>query len=225
MSAQSDESWDEIEVIPYFDVPNREVTREALDRVADSGIGPWEISILEAIWYDYGQVESEQQLTQRAFPSHSKKYPDKAAAAIKKCFAEDWIQILTVNFLDHMHQELVDEGYLMPNGLIGQEYLTEISPVGLISFTKSGASLYRRWVEFDPVGEWHFCVVGDTNGFGASYGTTLDACEYSIEDDHLKIIEREPPIRIGKWCNRWWNRFESGFKIRFRTAQDPLALS
>ena len=218
VSIQADNEWDEIEVLPYCpdDNKRREYYRQKLARVSDTGLGPWEISIFDAIWFDYGQLRTKEELARRAFPIHLDKHPTKAFAAIEKCFSAEWIQFLTVDFLDRMQRELADSGYLIPKGLVGHE-----SPIGLISFTHSGASLYQRWIEFDPAAPdaEHWCVADDTNGFYAAYGTTVDQCEFPINESE-SVVEREPAVQIGRWCDRWWNRFERGFRIRYRTTDE-----
>jgi len=219
MSTKTQDDWDDIELIEGCNNDNKDLFRKELERVRETGLGPWEISIMEAIWYDYGQVDNKQLLASNAFGVYLDKNTARAFAAIEKCFAEGWIHFLTTEFLEQIHQELVDGGYLIPNGLIGQGPSIDPHGQGLISYTKRGADLYHRWLNFDPadsVGHW--CVVRGTDGFDIAYGTTLEESQCPIELDMERVIDMEPPIQIGRWCDRWWNRFERGYHIRYRTS-------
>lgn len=218
MTNSDDNNWDDIEILTGWSDCNNEYFKAALQRVSYMDVGPWELSILEAIWFDYGQVRDKRTLASISLGRYFDQYPDKSQIAVEKCFANGWIQSLTAEFVDRKQQELIDGGYLMPNGLIGH-YRNDESLVGLISFTEPGAALYQNWLEFDPIREWHWCIGDDAEGFCVSYGTTLDACEYPINESVEQVIHRESAIEIGRWCDRWWNRFEKGFRIRYRTKQ------
>lgn len=213
---QTNDDWDDVEALDYCNEDNKDHLKMQLERISATGAGAWEIAILDAISYDYGQVNDKAALARTAFGKNQLRHPTKAVAAVDKCFAERWIQFLTAEFLEQKQEELLTGGYLMPRGLIGH-YRTEESPVGLISFTERGAALYHQWIEFDPNSEdGHWCLTGDTEGFDISYGSTLSACEYPVDNCSYPVIEREPAIAIGRWCDCWWNRFEHGYRIRFR---------
>lgn len=217
MSNSPDDNPDDFEVLIGWN-ENQEYYRTALKRVADIGLGPWEISILDAIWFDYGQVRDKQVLASTSFGRYFNQNSGKAYEAIEKCFANRWIQFLTKEFVDRMLHELTDGGYLMPRGLIGHHRQCE-SSVGLISFTEEGAAVYHRWLDFDPATEGHWCIGDESEGFCAAYGTTLEACEFPVNESVEQVIEREPAMEIGRWCDRWWNRFQQGFRIRYRTIE------
>ena len=208
------DDWVGIENITGYSIDE---LREKLRSVSETGLGPGEVSILEAIWHEYGQVESEQLLARYSFGIYLESNRDRAFAAIDKCFTQGWIQFITNHFCDQMRCELIDGGYLILTGLFGPNYL--VDPLGLISFTKRGAALYQRWIDYySPIDEVHCSLIVNSNGFHTIYGTTVQACRNVISGEFEYLIEEESPIRIGRWCDRWWNRFEQGFQIRFRAS-------
>ncbi len=208
----------------YFwnDTPTDDVLAAEAARASKLGIGPWELHVFESIWYGHGQVLSKELLADRAFGIYASEYPMQTAAAIRRCFAEDWVQFLTRDFLDAMAKELVEEGYLTPSCLIGfydtQSFGDTTNPVGVISFTRRGASLYLKWLGLGPdsLNSDHLALADNDDGTMTAYGTSVAACESAFDADADRIVEQSDPEAIGRWCDRWWLRFESGYRITVR---------
>lgn len=206
----SDDDWNEWCLLEG----NSSVTDEEADNLhreaAQLGVNAWELSILEAIWYRYGQVESKELLADRAFGRSAARDPKSANAAIERCFEKSLIHFLTAEFLQGMRDELRLGGYLMPLGLIGSgSEFYGFSDEGTISFTRSGASLFQTWIGFDTKID-HWADGFHSDGTRAIYGTSIYACKMTSGWE-------EPAIAVGPWCDRWWNRFESGFRMRRTT--------
>lgn len=181
-------------------------------RATALGINAWEAAIFESIWYGHGQVPSKDLLADRAFGVFKDKTPSKAADAIERCFSEGLIHFLTAEFLLEMQAELDLGGYLQPRGLIGEDE----DEVGLISFTRRGADLYQKWIEFDPATSEHWALGPQCE----IYGTSEEWCNYALPTHPTEYVIDGPAVPIGRWSDRWWNRFESGYLLRYAIANE-----
>jgi hypothetical protein len=225
LSTKNHEPWDEWNLLEGYECGLTGVSPAQLLLASDSGIGPWEISILEAIWYGFGKVRTKEALAKRAFGTQLSRNPIKGWAAIEKCFDEGWIQFLTQDFLDRMRRELIDAGYLILGGSIDQDPLT-VNPIGIISFAERGAKFYLHflddfkshhvdsYVTFSSHATWS----DDSDGFLTAYGTSIEECRLLI--DYFIVDQEAPAEEIGRWCSNWWLRFEHGYRIRFKGRQE-----
>lgn len=177
-------------------------------------LGPWELSIFKAIWYDYGQVRNIEMLERNAYGFYREIAPDEARWHTERCFEQGWIQRLDEGFVQTRHAELETGGYLMVRGLIGDHERRNEDLSGLISFTVAGAELYLRFLEQTPDSDhWAITYCSDDETATDVYGTSIAQCEWAIWSEP-EPIRRDPPVPIGRWCDRWWQRFESGFRMR-----------
>jgi hypothetical protein len=207
------EHWNEWQLLEGFPLWSPDVAANYESRANVLGINAWECAILQSIWYDYGQVRSKDLLADRAFGVSGTKYPSKATAAIERCFSDGFIQFLTADFLSELKTELDAGGYLQPGGLIGTFFQDE---VGLISFTRQGAGLYQKWIEFDPDTSEHFTIGPEVGSWCEVYGTSEEWCRHAPPSDRDEYVLEGPTVEIGRWCDCWWNRFESGVLLRYR---------
>ena len=227
MTEPSPSDWNEWELMEFFSCYTEVVLAEITARATELGVGPWELAILESIQYDFGQVPSKEMLANRAFGCFEEKNPFRAKEAIERCFDEGLVQFLTRDFLDAMAKELVEEGYLTPNGLIGSYYDESgddtTNPVGLISFNRCGASLYLQWLGIGPDAPDidHWAWGENEDGWSTAYGTSIASLEVPLDGVADRIVDREAPAIIGRWCDRWWRRFENGYQVRVRLREDP----
>ena len=204
-----------------FDESNVYLVKHA----AELGLTPWELSIFTAIHYGYGQVESKEKLADRSHGTHRNNA--KSGTAIERCFREGWIQFVTAEFEQELRQELHDGGYALVNGLFGHDALREIqggSVAGIISFGRRGAAIWKEWGNTGSNEEepwpWHWASGFDPDGSSVVYGITIEACKIPLENiwndsSFEHPFTREPVVPTGRWCDRWWQRFESGFRVRY----------
>jgi hypothetical protein len=221
MGIESD--WKEWRRFAYGD-PDQAELEQLAERGRQFGITAWDDAIFEAIWYDSGYIRDEESLAQVAFGFHRHDLPEVSEAAIQRCFDLGWIQVLDACFIRRMSTELATLGYLMPNGLfglVGDE--VDEQCLGLISFTESGVEFLKRWIAYDTDCHWALTQNRDA-GVWMAYGVTLEACEDAMWD-HLNQGEviRHSTDRIGRWSDRWWNRFESGYCICFTAVERELS--
>jgi hypothetical protein len=215
MTADDGENWNEWCLLEGISSVTDEQADNLHREAAQLGVNAWELSILEAIWYSFGQVKSKELLADRAFGTFAARDPKKANAAIESCFGKSLIHFLTADFLQGMKDELRSGRYLMPRGLIGSgSEIHGFSDEGRISFTRTGASLFQEWIGFDPKHE-HWAIGVDCDGAPAIYGTSIYACQMP------GCWPFEPAVAVGPWCDRWWTRFESGFRMLYSEDSPP----
>lgn len=211
-------NWDEWALVTWGCPPNWEGLARLKSHSAKLNLTPWELAIFDAIWYGHGQVIFRELLDSRAFGTASERFPEKAKAAIERCFDENWIQFLTRDFLQNMQDELETAGYLVLSGIVGSGFENEVeTAVGLISYTRRGASLSMEWLNDPPQPREHWTFGEDANGEFVC-GTSIEHCRWALWTGPASpedLIANEPPVKIGRWCDRWWDRFESGYKLRF----------
>lgn len=219
--------WNEWHVIEGFEAVPDDVIERSAKRASELGVGPWELAILESISYGYGQVESKERMANYAFGLSRFKNPPRAAKAIERCFREGWVQHLTMYFLSEMRQELRRGGYELANGLIGRVEQTNWSDhcdfedvfawsndtelVGLISFTRAGASIFERWEGNERDGG-HWAIRRLSDDTDIVYGTSHAAIDDVLIGSYRRIIRQEPETPIGPWCDCWWRRFPNGYR-------------
>lgn len=211
MAADSDDVWEMQQM-------SHRAAEDAADfkaRARAFGLGPWELSIFEAIRYDYGQVRDVEQLERYAYGSYQKLDPEEAKRRTERCFQEDWIQRLDRAFLDARRAELESGGYLMLRGLIGSDSEERGEDlVGLISFTVPGAELYLSFCgETADSDHWAMGSCADDATATDVYGTSIEQCFETISFESTPVLHGEP-IPVGRWCDRWWRTFERGFRMR-----------
>lgn len=184
--------------------------QKIIDKAAIYGWTGWELTDFDAIWYGQGQGKDRDFLARNAFGLFVRRNPQAIESTIDRCFREGWIQYLTSGFILEMQQEIQHGGYLTPNGLFGEKLMNELKMVDHISFTRMGVSMYMDF--FDSLrpmprsSHTVMRVVGDTS---YTYTTSLKECVHSKEIPPDCEVES-----IGRWCDRWWQRFESGYCIR-----------
>lgn len=183
------------------------------------GINAWEAAIFESIWYGHGQVSSKDLLADRAFGIYQAKNPSKATQAIDRCFADGLIQFLTADFLLAMKTELDAGGYLQPGGLVGAAE-NDMDAVGLISFTRRGVDLYQKWIEFDPATSEHWAIGPQIHSPFEIYGTSEEWCAHALPAYPIDYVLNGPAVQIGRWSDRWWNRFESGYRLTYTVTNE-----
>ncbi len=204
---------------------DEESLRLCAEREQQLGVTAWDNSIFYALWHLSEWCRSEESLIYMAFDTHGKKWPQKATAAVRRAFDRGWIQTIDAEFITRMTLELTTLGYLMPSGILGlrkpEDFATDI---GLISFTRAGAELCKQSWEGDSDRDWTLDgIVGTRDCY--AYGVTLEDCDdaiFAVNDRHLEMdLHRYSTERIGRWCNRWWKRHESGYRVRFALPPDP----
>jgi hypothetical protein len=221
----NDDTLDEWQMLYGFDDGFSDSNRLLVQSTTEPGLTAWELSIFQAIHYGYGQVEQTEVLARYSHGGH--ETDPKSAAAIQRCFDEEWVQIVTTEFETEMRRELGDGEYFIPNGLFGHSILHEIqgrSVAGIISFGRRGAALWNAWgkqeeTENDPWGG-HWACGYDPDGGSVLYGQTVELCknmlsEIFAESSFKHPFTREPIVPVGCWCDRWWQRFERGYRVRF----------
>lgn len=212
MDSNSDAFW-ELQSVGMMTPEHRNRFKS---RASAFGLGPWELSILQAIWYGSGQVKDLDVLEWNAFGWYRDEWPDLARRYTMRCFEQGWILALTDQFLLARLSELKADGYLLARGLIGDhEYLNEETR-GLISFSVAGAELYLRFLEITSDSDhWATTFRPDDPTATDVYGTSVEECESAAVS-----LSGDPPLRrseivpIGRWCDCWWRKFESGFYLR-----------
>lgn len=178
------------------------------------GLNAWEALILESIACGFGQVPSMELLTDRAFGTSQEKNSSKATQAIERCFGDGFIQFLTADFLLEMKAELDAGGYLQPSGLVGS-FENDIDSVGLISFTHQGVDLYHKWVEFDPATSEHWTLGPQICSPYEILATSEEWCMSALPSHPFEYVLEGPAVPIGRWSDRWWNRFERGWRLTY----------
>lgn len=190
---------------------------EDASRAAQKGLTAWDIAIFESIWYGYGSTSDQKSLGELAFGCYGDENPQAAAVAIQRSFDRRWIQVLDTPFITQKAAELSSRGTLLPNGLFG--VANDSDPehsCGLISFTPAGVDLYKSLLPHNSdIG--HRAIELTEGGLYRAYGTTLDECEVPISDDYFRgrVVARRATETIGPWCDRWWNLFDSGYRVTF----------
>ena len=192
------------------------------ERAQQLGLTAWDNAIFRVLWYEGDCSSSEENLARRAFGDYGKNWPEKARAAIHNSFESGFIHRIDSEFIASMSAELTTQGYLMPNGLLGTRNPEEfVADVGLISFTKAGAAICLQTWRTDSNRDFAFEGIAGTRDCFA-YGVTLEDCDAAIvplgEGTELHRYSTES---IGRWCNRWWVRHESGYRVRFALPADP----
>lgn len=216
----ANDAWNEWQLVTWGSPVTREEVASFESRAAEFRVTPWELTIFDAIWYDFGQVNSKEMLADRCFGVSKTEYPSKVKVAIERCFDEGWIQFVTAEFLNEMKAELQSGGYFISRGLIGEFYEDHGKSIeGLISFTRRGASIFQQWIGFYPQlpDLFHWTHGLDCDGRPAIFGTTALACISAVPHgaaEENQVPDHEP-VPIGRWCDRWWNRFEHGYKLRY----------
>lgn len=215
MSARSHlEDWTR-----FFECSGRSSDELAEDavRAAQKGLTAWDVAIFESIWYGHGYTFDLEWLGKLSFGNYGDENPQVAAAAIQRCFDRRWIQVLDVPFITQKAAELSALGTLLPKGLFG--FPNDSDPehsCGLISFTPAGVDLYKSlWLIKSDIGHWAIELTeGDLYRI---YGTTLDECEVAISGGSFRDrgVARHATETIGPWCDRWWNLFDSGYRVTF----------
>jgi hypothetical protein len=187
-------------------------------RAHDLGLHPYDVSMFQAIHYDYGQVTTREELACVSFIAPSSSI---AETAVERCFRQGWIHVVTPEFEQELRDELRTGGYVLVAGLFDREKLREIrgeSVAGIISFTRQGAEIWKQWMGYNGGGEW---VVGyDEEQAPAAYGINVSEVKDGFEQvwEHASFnhpFTRSGLTAVGRWCNRWWRRFETGFKISY----------
>jgi len=211
LAANSDDLW-EMQQLSHRGV---EGAADFKARALAFGLGPWELSIFEAIRYDYGQVRQIDEPERCAYGFYQKLLPDEARRHTKRCFEEGWIQRLDQEFLDARRAELEAGGYLMARGLIGSDdEARDDGIVGLLSFTIPGAHLYLRFCNRTADSEhWAMASCEDDATATDVYGTSIEQCREAASFESTPV-RHEEPLPVGRWCDRWWLKFESGFRMR-----------
>lgn len=226
MSDNTNQEWDGLELFDPFaefeklDAQQRADRLERLYSIAQ-GFGPWEYAVFHSIEFDYGQVKTVDELIQRAFGRWFERNPTRAMQAIDRCFDSGWIQFLTAEFLERKQRELDEAGYLITSsGFIGFHYKDTL-PIGYVSFGEAGAKVWRRWhdsISQDGPSLDHAFRVED--GVEFVYGATSEACHWILDEWPTPVLHRGEPIEVGRWCERWWNLYERGYKVSF--SAEPL---
>lgn len=208
-----DSSWDEWRNSTLYLPDSDDELAKVVRRAKDLGLSARELAIFQAIWYDYGQVPSKEILAHNAFGSLEQS---KVTRAIERCFDDGFIQFVTADFLLEMKAELDAGGYLVTNSLIGSFE----ENVGLISFTRAGVDLYQKWIEFVPAqAEYWACGLQISSPFEI-YGTSEELCISALPSDPVEFILEAPAGPIGRWCDRWWNRFERGYRLTYTVTNE-----
>ncbi|MDB5343394.1 MAG: hypothetical protein JWP89_1771 [Schlesneria sp.] len=190
----------------------------SVQKAHELGLHPYDVAIFEAIHHDYGQVEERSSLAERALG------PDKrtvAEGAVDRCFKLGWIQVITTDFENEMRDELRQGGYVLVTGLIGTELFREVigkSVAGIISFTRIGADLWNRWCGESTYG--HYAIGYDEDQSRAVFGESSDVAKDAAlviwqNSSWSHPLTREAITTSGPWCDRWWKRYQAGFKIRY----------
>lgn len=212
----------EWKMLAGYNLMTSDEARDFRESILASGLSPWLIQIHVSLLYGYGQVREEDDFPWNAFGTFLEKFPEAAAAAVEQCWNQRWIQYLSREFLVAQQRELEAGGYEMVNGLVGNEYASLEEMEGRISFTPEGIEFFRGRNSGNP-DHWAIRVIDRQTG--EVFGTSEESCRERLElsqryegDDSVQIELSEP---IGRWCDRWWNRFESGHRVRFRV-QDPV---
>jgi hypothetical protein len=210
----ADSGWNEWQLLEGWPLCSDADLAEFERTAAALGVNAWECALLESIWYDYGQVPSKTLLADRAFGIFQAKDPSKAIQAIERCFADGLIQFLTADFLLEMKAELDAGGYLQPVGLVGSA-TSDMDAVGLISFTRRGVELHQKWIGFDPATSEHWTHGPQIHSPFEIYGTSEEWCGYALPSYPIDYALDGPAVPIGRWSDRWWNRFESGYRLTY----------
>lgn len=194
---------------------------ELRSHAAREGLGPWELSIFEAIRYDSGNIRTLRNLEHTAFGRYLDSWPAEIRRHSSRCFGEGWIEHVDMPFLRARRHEL--DGVLMPRGLLGCEHSSDEELCGVISFTKAGAEFYLRfWQGSSRLEHWAAGACRDDPKATEVFGTSLAECENAISliDD---LIHHDSPVQIGRWCDRWWRQFETGIRVRCWFAHDETS--
>ncbi|WP_339747066.1 hypothetical protein [uncultured Rubinisphaera sp.] len=211
------ETWDEWELLEGYEFQSEQSLERWKTAANKLGLTAWDLAVFESIWYEYAQVQSLARFKRYCFGGYEKKYPEQANMTVERIFANGWVQYLDADFVSSKSQELRREGYELVNGLIGRherDRWNRDQIWGLISYTEKGINLYRQWEPFDASshedpGHYAFAIM--KTGQFVVYGTTLEACLRAL--NHKTVRKSSSPETIGRWCDRWWNKFESGVRI------------
>lgn len=200
--------------------PDLGVWEMSAQRGLSLDVSAWDAAIFEAIGYDSGYFTSDARLFEVAFGLYAVEAPETARASLQRCLEKGWIHYLTADFIRRKARELAEGGYELAHGLFGWcgDDIDDVS-VGLLSFTEAGAELAKRlWAPYPPW-EWdvrpHWAI-GYSQHFrqDVAYGETREACEEACLGSGIspEVLARKMQP-IGRWCDRWWNRFESGYRV------------
>ncbi|HCS55586.1 hypothetical protein [Rubinisphaera sp.] len=214
------ETWDEWEILWTYEWQEDDVKRHWKSSAEKLGLNPWDLTIFDSIWYSHGQGTSLEFLSERSFGNSQHQYPDQVKRSIERVFTKGWLQFLDVAFVDRMTQHLNREGYEIVDGLIGTYERDDDSKglEGVISFTEDGAAIYKCWFsdlwpdkQFVKERDEHWAIAELTDDQYVVYGETLEACQRALQ--HRAVKKASSPETVGRWCDRWWNKFESGVRI------------
>jgi hypothetical protein len=194
---------------------SREHILEVRDRAIAQDLSPYDLALFRSIWYDYGHVSDVDVLMDNAYGWYRKTFAENAEYFTKRCIERGWIAKLTSDFLREQSEELEQKGYLIVNGLLGACGFPEDALPGIFSFTVLGAAAFHQWECTENASCWKSQSTGvDVDEMTIDFfGTTPELCRswYSTGE-----MEYDEPTAIGRWCDRWWQRFESGFRVRGR---------
>lgn len=223
--------------------------QERAERGRQLGISAWDYQVLDSFACPCGSQFDEKYLTSHSFGHHGEEQPELAAKSIRRCLEMGWIQRMNQEQIRQLHQELVESGYAMPKGLFGNEGDAEYDWTrGQMTFTPLGwKTIEEFWSSSSEATKgsdkkWLSCGRGHEDEF-IVYGASMDAIalatEFYEEDAELlatylaeqgipwpddsgpKLLELKPS---GRWCDRWYQRFESGYRARFWQRPDPRLL-
>ena len=204
--------WEQLEAWYFWNDADRARIVELSKSI---GLDPWTLSILDSMWYGHGSAHSTVILGRNAFGRYASNFPDLAHRAISRSFREGLVHFLLPPFIREIRSELESANYLMPQGLIGERDARDEDLVGSISFTRIGATQYMEWLSlcFPRASNDHWCCDGEFGESGFVYATTAEACHEGVSgSDDLRTGQ---PVPVGRWCDRWWNRFETGYRMRY----------
>lgn len=200
----------------------REQHRENCEQLEKFGheheIDAWMMAIFDSLLCPCGEIWDEAKLSQHSFGDHAAEQPELATQAIQRCFDAGWIRCLNEQQILELYESLQSQSFAMPCGLFGfagdwqSERITS-----QMTFTEAGAKLANRIKAIDY--SQHWCSMpGETKEETLIYANSIEAIDDAIQGcsygcDVISVTDPVPSVR---WCDRWWNRFESGFMVRCR---------
>lgn len=223
--------------------------QERAERGRRLGISAWDYQVLGSFDCPCGSQFDEKYLTGHSFGSHGEEHTELAARSIQRCLEMGWIQWMNQEQIRQLHRELVESGYAMPKGLFGTEGDEGRDWArGQMTYTALGLKITEEfWAGSSEATngsdkKWISCGWADEDEF-IVYGASMDAITVATEfyeeeaeslatylaeqgipwpdDSGPKLLELKPS---GRWCDRWYERFESGYRARFWQRPDPRLL-
>lgn len=210
--------FDPEQLLEFYPFTTEEIREERRPIELRHGASPWELSILEAIWFGFGMVP-RCELGERCHGIYQSQFPRESQRGVDRCFENEWVQVIAPEFIQQMKSELEAGGYLITGGLFDSSTCDE-QCIGLAHFTRKGLGLYREWSgpSHSNVDEF-WTSVREPGSVWAIYANSLEAFQKSLEEYTQPFELIEAPRSIGRWCSRWWNRFERGVVARIRTTE------